>query len=102
MRHVIFSAVHRGRGLLRPAVSVHEEEREAHRRGDAVGGPARYGQAEARLVGGSEVTGGTVFGTQSSFCCLDTKNGHLLSSFHLGGKEENRSIQIKSSPLLQG
>lgn len=41
MCHVIFSAVRRGRGLLPPAVSVHEEEGEAHRRGDAVGGPAR-------------------------------------------------------------
>lgn len=42
----------------------------------------------------SEGTDGTVFGIQSSFCCLATKNGHLLSSFHLreeggGGKQIN-------------
>ena len=37
---MIFSAVHRGGGLLRPALSVHPEEGEAHRRGDAAGGPA--------------------------------------------------------------
>lgn len=45
---------------------------------------------------GSEVTDGTAFGNQSSFCCLATKNGHSPAfSFRLGGEEENRSIQIK-------
>lgn len=46
MCHVLFPAAHRGRGLHRPAVSVQEEEREAHRRGDAAGGSARYGQKQ--------------------------------------------------------
>lgn len=102
---MLFSAVHRGRGLLHPAVSVQEEEREAHRRGDAVGGPARYGRS---LVWGHRSQMEPwffFFGNQSSFCCLATKNGHLLSSsFQLGvKKEESRSIQIKnvfSTPKL--
>lgn len=83
MCHVLFPAAHRGRGLRRPAVSVQEEEREAHRRGDAASGSARYGQAEASQLG-SGVTAGTVFGNQSSFCCLATKNGHSPSCFQLG------------------
>lgn len=44
-------AAHRGRGLRRPAVSVQEEEREAHRRGDAAGGPARYGSSPLGVRG---------------------------------------------------
>lgn len=41
------STVHRGHHLLHPALSVQEEECEAHRRCDAAGGPARYEQMEA-------------------------------------------------------
>lgn len=96
--HVLFPAAHRGCGLHRPAVSVQEEEREAHRRGDAAGGPARYGQAEASQLG-SGVTVGTVFGNQSSFCCLTTKMATRPPVSSRGGGAD-KSIQIKSS-LLQ-
>lgn len=44
------STVHRDRLLLRPALSVQEEECEAHRGGDAAGGPARYEQMESVLL----------------------------------------------------
>lgn len=40
--YVRLPAVHRGHHLLRPALCVQEEEREAHRGGDAAGGPSRY------------------------------------------------------------
>lgn len=39
--------VHRGPHLLHPALSVQEEECEAHRHCDAAGGPAWYGQMQA-------------------------------------------------------
>lgn len=41
------STVHRGHRLLHPALSVQEEESEAHRHCDAAGGPARYEQMDA-------------------------------------------------------
>lgn len=44
-------SVHRDRLLLHPALSVQEEEREAHRRRDAAGGSARYEQREAVRLG---------------------------------------------------
>lgn len=40
--YVRLPAVHRGHHLLRTALCVQEEEREAHRGGDAAGGPSRY------------------------------------------------------------
>lgn len=39
--------VHRGPRLLHPALSVQEEECEAHRHCDAAGGPAWYEQMQA-------------------------------------------------------
>lgn len=40
------STVYRDRHLLRSALSVQEEEHEAHRHCDAAGGPARYERVE--------------------------------------------------------
>lgn len=42
----LLSTVYRGHRLLHPALSVQEEECEAHRHCDAAGGLARYEQME--------------------------------------------------------